>query len=251
MKRLEIIGLDGLGEVKRGDNVGKLVWKACSRLGVALDHEDILVVAHKIISKAEGRTIRLDQIQASPRALELSRELDKDPRLLEVILKESRRIIKIGRGTIIVETYHGFLCANAGVDSSNVGADRVALLPENPDRSAKEIRETIRRLSGVAPAVIVSDSFGRPWRLGTVDVAIGISGLKPLKDDRGQRDRYGYQLRASISAVADEIASAAELVMEKREEIPAVIVRGCNIEREEGSAKELLRPEAEDLFRHF
>lgn len=251
MKRLEIIGLDGLGEVKRGDNVGKLVWEACSRLGVTLSHGDILVVAHKIVSKAEGRTLRLDQIQPSPRARELSRELDKDPRLLEIILKETRRIIKIGRGTIIVETHHGFICANGGVDLSNVGPGEVALLPENPDRSAKEIREEIRRLSGIAPAVIVSDSFGRPWRLGTADVAVGVSGLKPLKDDRGKKDRYGYELRASVSAVADEIASAAELAMEKRDEIPAVIIRGCNVEREEGSAKELLRSEAEDLFRHF
>lgn len=251
MKRLEIIGLEGLGEVKQGDSVGQLVWEACSRLGITLSHEDILVVAHKIVSKAEGRTLRLDQIQPSPRALELSRELDKDPRVLEAILRESRRIIKIGRGTIIVETHHGFICANAGVDLSNVGPDRVALLPENPDRSAKEIREALRRLSGIAPAVIISDSFGRPWRLGTVDVAVGVCGLKPLKDDRGTRDRYGYELRASVSAVADEVASAAELVMGKRDEIPAVIVRGCNLEREEGSAKELLRPEAEDLFRHF
>ena len=251
MKRLEIIGLEGLGEVKWGDNVGKLVCDACSRLGVTLSHEDILVVAQKIVSKAEGRTVRLDQIQPSPRALELSRELDKDPRLLEIILKESRRIIKIGRGTIIVETHHGFICANAGVDLSNVGPDQIALLPENPDRSAKEIREEIKRLGGVALAVVVSDSFGRPWRLGTVDVAVGVSGLKPLKDDRGKRDRYGYELRASVSAAADEIASAAELVMDKRGEIPAVIIRGCNIERGEGSVKELLRPEAEDLFRHF
>lgn len=251
MKRLEVIGLEGLGEVRQGNSIGGLIYEACSRPGLSLSGGDVLVVAHKIVSKAEGRIIRLDAIQPSARALELARELSKDPRLLEVILKESRRIIRMGGGTIIVETHHGFICANAGVDLSNVGLGQVALLPQDPDRSAEKIREEIRQLSGVTPGVIVSDSFGRPWRLGTVDVALGVSGLKPLRDYRGKNDRYGYELKASVAAVADEIASAAELVMGKRGEIPVVIVRGYGVEAEMGSGQELLRPEAEDLFRNF
>ena len=252
MKRLEVIGLENLGEVRQGDSIARLVFQACSQNNLTLMADDILVVAHKIVSKAEGRIVRLDEIRPSARALELSRELnDKDPRLLEIILNESRRIIRKGGGTIIVETHHGFICANAGVDLSNVGLGLVALLPEEPDRSAREIREEIRQLSGVTPPVIISDSFGRPWRLGTVDVAIGVSGLNPLKDDRGKNDRYGYELKASVAAVADELAAAAELVMGKRDAVPVAIIRGYNVKRKDGSVKELLRPEAEDLFRHF
>ncbi len=251
MKRLEIIGLEGIGEVREGDSVGRLICAACSKDGIALVNEDVLVVAHKVVSKAEGRILGLDEIEPSPRALELSRELDKEPALVEIILRESRRIIRMGRKAIIVETHQGFICANAGVDLSNVGLGRVALLPKDPDGSAREIRREIQRRSGQAPAVIVSDSFGRPWRVGTVDVALGVSGIKPLKDERGTKDSYGYELRASVAAIADEIASAAELVMGKKGGIPVAIVRGCEIEREDGTGRELLRPEAEDLFRHF
>ncbi len=251
MKRLEVIGLENLGEVRQGDSIARLIFQACSQSDITLTPGDILVIAHKIVSKAEGRIVCLDEMRPSARALELARELNKDSRLLEVILKESRRIIRMGGGTIIVETHHGFICANAGVDLSNVGLGLVALLPRDPDRSAREIREEIRQLIRVAPGVIISDSFGRPWRLGTVDVAIGVSGLKPLKDDRGKNDSYGYELRASVAAVADEIAAAAELVMGKSDGIPAAIIRGYRVEKEEGSAQELLRPEAEDLFRNF
>lgn len=251
MKRLEIIGLEGIGEVWEGDSVGRLICDACSKQGITLLNEDVLVVAHKVVSKAEGRILGLDKIEPSPRALELSRELDKEPALVEVILRESRRIIRMGRKAIIVETHQGFICANAGVDLSNVGLGRVALLPKDPDASAREIRWEIQRRSGQAPAVIVSDSFGRPWRMGTVDVALGVSGIKPLKDERGTKDSYGYELKASVAAIADEIASAAELVMGKKGGIPVAIVRGCEIEREDGTVQELLRPEAEDLFRHF
>ena len=251
MRRLEVIGLEGLGEVRQGDSIGRIILEGCSRLSLSLIEGDILVAAHKIVSKAEGRVIRLDTIQPTTRALELSRELDKDPRVMEIILRESRRIIRKGGGTIIVETHHGFICANAGVDLSNVGLGQIALLPEEPDLSANRIREEIMQLSGVTPGVIISDSFGRPWRLGTVDVAVGVSGLKPFKDDRGKKDIYGYELKAAVAAVADEIAAAAELVMGKRDGVPVAIVRGYNIEGRSGSAKELLRPEAEDLFRKF
>lgn len=251
MKRLAVIGLEGMGEVRAGDSIGRLIWEAWSRRGEPLVESDIFVVAHKIVSKAEGRLIRLAEIKPSARALELARELGKDPGLVEVILRQSRRIIRTGGSTIIVETHHGFVCANAGADLSNVGLGYVALLPERPDRSAGEIREEIRRLSGIAPGVIISDSFGRPWRLGTTDVAVGVSGFRPLKDYRGTTDRHGYELKASVAAVADELAGAAELVMGKRGEVPVVLIRGFEAEAGEGSARELLRPEAEDLFRNF
>ena len=251
MKRLELIGLEGLGEVRAGDCVGALIDEACSRQGVSLVDSDVLVVAHKIVSKAEGRMVCLDEVEPSARAIELARELDKEPALVEVILRESRGIVRKGGRALIVETHHGFICANAGVDQSNVGLNQVALLPKDPDASAREIRREINRRTGKNPGVIISDSFGRTWRVGTVDVAIGVSGLKPIKDERGTKDRYGYELKAAVAAVADEIAAAAELVMGKRDGVPVVIVRGCEIEKEEGSARELLRPEAEDLFRRF
>jgi coenzyme F420-0:L-glutamate ligase / coenzyme F420-1:gamma-L-glutamate ligase len=251
MKRLELIGVEGLGEVRADDSVGALIGKACSRQSIVLADDDVVVVAHKIVSKAEGRMICLDEVQPSARAIELARELDKEPALVEVILRESRGIVKTGGRALIVETHHGFICANAGVDQSNVGLNQVALLPKDPDGSAREIRREIHRRTGKNPAVIISDSFGRPWRVGTVDVAIGIAGLKPIKDERGTKDRYGYQLKAAVAAIADEIAAAAELAMGKTDGVPVVIVRGCEIEKEEGSVQELLRPEAEDLFRHF
>jgi coenzyme F420-0:L-glutamate ligase / coenzyme F420-1:gamma-L-glutamate ligase len=251
MKRLELIGLQGIGEVSKGDSVGASICDACSKQNLALLDDDVLVVAQKIVSKAEGRVISLDGIQPSARAIELAAELNKEPALVEVILRESRGIIRMGGQALIVETHHGFICANAGVDQSNVGRKRVALLPKDPDASARQVRMEIKRLAGKKPAVIISDSFGRPWRLGTVDVAVGVAGLKTIKDERGMTDGYGYQLKAAVAAVADEIAAAAELVMGKRDGIPVVIVRGCEIEREEGSVGELLRPESEDLFRHF
>jgi coenzyme F420-0:L-glutamate ligase/coenzyme F420-1:gamma-L-glutamate ligase len=255
MKRLELIGIEGMPEVRAGDSVGGLICAACERQNTKIANEDVVVVAHKIVSKAEGRIVRLTEIKASDRAIELARELDKEPTLVEVILGESRRIVKTGGRALIVETQHGFICANAGVDQSNVGLNQVALLPKDPDGSARMIRREIQRQTGKSPAVIISDSFGRPWRVGTVDVAIGIAGLKPIKDERGMKDRHGYQLKAAVAAIADEIAAAAELAMGKRDGVPAVILRGCEIEREiekeEESVRELLRPETEDLFRHF
>ena len=251
MNRLEISGLEGMGEVSPGSSIGKLIHDACIGLGLSLVHEDILVIAQKIVSKAEGRVLRLDEVVPSPRAEELSIQLDKDPRLLEVILGESRRIVRTGRGTIIVETHHGFVCANAGVDLSNVGLGQVALLPRDPDRSAAKIREDIHRLTGVALGVIISDSFGRPWRLGTTDVALGVAGLKPLRDYRGETDSYGYELRASVTALGDEVSSAASLIMGKTNRMPVVLVRGYEMEQGAGSGQELLRLEEEDLFRDF
>jgi coenzyme F420-0:L-glutamate ligase/coenzyme F420-1:gamma-L-glutamate ligase len=250
MKRLELIGVDGVGEVRAGDSLGALICEACARQGVEIDHDDVLVVAQKIVSKAEGRLVSLNAVQPSARARELGRELDKDPALVEVILGESRRIVRKGGRALIVETHHGFVSANAGVDCSNVGLGRAALLPVDPDGSARKIRAAIRHHCDKSPAVIISDSFGRPWRLGTVDVAVGIAGMKAMKDERGTRDGYGYELRAAVTATADEIAAAAELVMGKKDGVPVVIVRGCGVEKNEnGSVRELLRPAAEDLFR--
>lgn len=251
MRRIEVIGLEGLEEVRPGDSIARHILRACSREGISLSQGDILVVAHKIVSKAEGRIVRLDSVQPSPPALELSRQLGKDPRLVEIILRESRRIIRTGRGTIIVETHHGFICANGGVDQSNAGLGQVVLLPQNPDHSAEEIRKDLQKASGAAPGVIISDSFGRPWRLGTTDIAVGVAGVVTLKDHRGQTDAHGYELRASVTAVADEIAAAAELVMGKRDGVPVALIRGSDLRAEKGSAQELLRPEPEDLFRKF
>ncbi|HEY7316620.1 MAG TPA: coenzyme F420-0:L-glutamate ligase [Candidatus Binatia bacterium] len=251
MRRLELLGLENVGEVRAGDSVASLICDACSRQQIGLQDDDVVIVAQKIVSKAEGRTICLDDIQPSARAIELAEQLGKEPELVEVILRESREIVRVGGRALIVETHHGFICANAGVDQSNVGPRQVALLPKDPDSAAREIRTEIQRRTGKKPPVIISDSFGRPWRLGTVDVAVGVSGLKPIKDERGMMDRYGYRLKAAVAAVADEIAAAAELVMGKRDGVPVVIVRGCEIEREDGSVRDLLRPEAEDLFRRF
>jgi coenzyme F420-0:L-glutamate ligase/coenzyme F420-1:gamma-L-glutamate ligase len=249
MKRLELIGVESIGEVSHGASVGRLIGEACAREGIEIFDDDVVVIAQKIVSKAEGQIVALAGVQPSARAQDLARELDKDAGLVEVILKESREIVRTGARALVVETHHGFICANAGVDQSNVGKHQVTLLPKDPDGSARRIRREIFDGTGERPAVIISDSFGRPWRIGTVDVAVGIAGLKPVKDERGLKDGYGYELKAAVAAIADEIAAAAELVMGKRGGVPVVIVRGCEIEKEEGSVKELLRPVAEDLFR--
>jgi coenzyme F420-0:L-glutamate ligase/coenzyme F420-1:gamma-L-glutamate ligase len=249
MKRLELIGLESIGEVSPDDSIAQLVCAASAREGIALADGDVLVIAHKIVSKAEGRLVDLAGIAPTSRAAELAQQLDKDAALVQVILDQSRSIIRAGGRALVVETRHGFICANAGVDQSNVGNRHVALLPEDPDGSARRIRDDIRHHSGKNLAVIISDSFGRPWRVGTVDVAIGVAGMRAIKDERGLSDRYGYELKAAVAAIADEIAAAAELVMGKRDGVPIVLVRGCEFTQAEGSARELLRPEAEDLFR--
>ncbi len=250
MRRLEIIAVEGLGEIQPGDPLGRLVVETCERLGVALLHGDILVLAQKIVSKSEDRAVDLRGVTPSSDALELSAELDgKDPRLLELILRESRRVVAKGRSTIVVETHHGFVCANAGIDLSNIGVERALLLPKDPDGSARRIRGEVQRLTGTAVGVLITDTFGRPWRLGTTDVAIGVAGFGALIDYRGGKDPYGYELKASVTAVADQVAGAAELVMGKTSQVPAAIVRGLDLPPHEGSAKDLIRPAADDLFR--
>jgi len=248
--QVQIIGVAGMPEVRPDDDLAALILEAARGQGVSIEDGDVLVVTQKIVSKAEGRLVDLRQVEPSPRAQEMAARTGKDARLLEVILRESRRIVRQERGVIICETKQGFICANAGVDTSNVGGGVVALLPENPDESAERIRAAIReKKAGVSIAVIISDTFGRPWREGHTNVAIGVAGMSPVKDYVGQTDPHGYVLRVSTMAVADELAAAAELVMEKLSRVPVAIVRGFDYQRGEGSAQELIRPRERDLFR--
>jgi len=239
---LRVIPVRGLPEVREGDDVAALVAAAAE-----LEPGDVVVVAHKIVSKAEGRVVRLDEIEPSPQARELAAA--EDPRRLEVILSESARLVRTRPPLVIAETRHGFVCASAGVDASNAPeADTVVLLPEDPDASAARLRDRLRELTGATVAVIFSDSFGRAWRQGTTDVAIGCAGLRPLLDLDGERDSVGYELHATVIAVADELAAAAELVRGKLDRIPVAIVRGYAVDGE-GTASELVMPRDRDLFR--
>ena len=247
--QVQIIAVAGMPEVRPGDDLAALILEAVRGQGVDLEDGDVLVVTQKIVSKAEGRLVFLREVEPSTRAQEMAARMGKDPRLLEVILRESRRIVRQERGVIICETKHGLVCANAGVDTSNVGGGVVSLLPQNPDQSAERIRAAIQEKKGISIAVIVSDTFGRPWREGHTNVAIGLAGMNPIKNYVGQRDPHGYVLRVSTMAVADELAAAAELVMEKLSRVPVAIVRGFDYQRAEGSARELIRPEERDLFR--
>jgi coenzyme F420-0:L-glutamate ligase/coenzyme F420-1:gamma-L-glutamate ligase len=233
---ISVIPVEGLPEIEEGDDLGALIGEAAD-----LQAGDVLVVAQKVVSKAEGRVIRLDDVEASAQARELAGE--RDPRELEVVLREARRLVRTRPPLVIAETRHGFVCASAGVDHSNAkGEGTLVLLPLDPDASARRLADRL----GVA--VIVSDSFGRPFRTGTTDVAIGVAGLAPLLDLRGHRDRAGYELRTTTIAVADEIAGAAELAMGKTRGIPAAIVRGLE-QHGDGTARELVMPPERDLFR--
>lgn len=247
--RFEAIGIDGIPEIRPGDRVADLVHAAAARQGTPLAAGDVLVVGQKIVSKAEGRLVRLQDVTPSAIALAMARELGRDARLVEVILRESRRVVRMDKGVLIAETHHGWICANAGVDQSNVELDTVVLLPEDPDRSARGLRERIRALAGVDVAVLIADTFGRPWREGLTNVAIGVAGVAPLRSYLGLRDPAGHTLQATILAVADELAGAAELVMGKLARIPAAIVRGLELPVAEEGSKPLLRDPSRDLFR--
>jgi coenzyme F420-0:L-glutamate ligase/coenzyme F420-1:gamma-L-glutamate ligase len=247
--QVQIIGVAGMPEVRPGDDLADLILEALRGQGLDIEDGDVLVVTQKIVSKAERRLVDLRTVEPSPHAQELAVRTGKDPRLLEVILRETRRIVRQERGVIICETKHGFVCANAGVDTSNVGGGVVSLLPEDSDRSAERIRAAVQEKAGISIAVIISDTFGRPWREGHTNVAIGLAGMSAMKDYVGQTDPHGYVLRVSTMAVADELAAAAELVMEKLSRVPVAIVRGFEYRAAEGSARELIRPEERDLFR--
>src|SRR5438128_10057914 len=250
MTRYEVIGVEGIGEVRPGDDIARLIVEAAKRQGTPVVSGDLLVIGQKIVSKAEGRLVELGDIQPSAIALAMAPGLAKDPRLVEVILRESRRVVRMDKGVLITETHHGWICANAGVDQSNVDADVVALLPEDSDRSAPALRDRVRPLAGVEAFVIVTDTFGRPWREGLTNVAIGIAGFAPLLSYLGERDPAGRPLQATILALADELASAAEPVMGKLDRVPAAIVRGLALPPDDGSgSKALLRDPARDLFR--
>jgi coenzyme F420-0:L-glutamate ligase/coenzyme F420-1:gamma-L-glutamate ligase len=239
---IAIIPVEGLPEIREGDDLAGLIAARAE-----LENGDVLVVAQKAVSKAEGRIVRLAEVEPSAEARRLAG--DEDPRRLEVILRESKRIVRTRPPLVIAETRHGFVCASAGVDSSNAPEPgTVVLLPEDPDASAARLRERLRELAGTEVGVVVSDSFGRPWRQGTTDVAIGLAGVRPLLDLKGVRDAAGYELHATVIAVADELAAAAELALGKTAGIPAALVRGYDATGE-GCAHELVMPEERDLFR--
>ena len=239
---ISILPVEGLPEIGEGDDLAALIAERAE-----LVDGDVLVVAQKAVSKSEGRVVRLDEVEPSERARELAGA--GDPRQLEVILRESVRLVRVRPPLVIAETRHGFVCASAGVDASNAPEPgSVVLLPEDPDASAARLRERIRELTGIEIGVIVSDSFGRPWRQGTTDVAIGLSGVRLLLDLKGVRDPTGYELHATVIAVADELAGAAELVLGKTNRVPAAVIRGVDA-RGEGSARDLVMPPERDLFR--
>jgi coenzyme F420-0:L-glutamate ligase/coenzyme F420-1:gamma-L-glutamate ligase len=239
---VNVIGVEGLPEIAPGDNLARLIADAAE-----LEDGDVVVVAQKVVSKAEGRIVRLADVEPSERARAIAG--DGDARRIEVILRESARIVRLRPPLVIAQTVHGYVCASAGVDASNApDADTLVLLPLDPDASAAALRERLRELTGREVAVIVSDSFGRAWRQGTTDVAVGCAGLTPLVDLEGQRDRVGYELHATVIAVADELAAAAQLVMGKIEAIPVAIVRGLDVAGD-GTAADLVMPPERDLFR--
>ena len=246
---IELVGVCGIPEVTGGDDVAALIAAALRDARIEVVDRDVFVVAQKIISKAEGRAVNLDSIEPSPRARDWAAAFDKDPRVVEVVLRESKRIVRMERGVLISETAHGFICANAGVDTSNVVENWVTLLPKDPDASARRIRAGLEEALRVRVAVIVSDTFGRPWREGLVNVALGVSGIAPLIDYRGQKDSHGLPLKVTVIAIADELASAAELVMKKSDGVPVAIVRGFDYDSREASGRELIRPPQLDLFR--
>lgn len=248
--RIELFGLRTLPEVKPGDDLADLISAALRREELELRSGDVLVLAQKVVSKAEGRVIRLRDVKPSALARSWARTIRADPRFVEIVLRESSRVIRMTERALIVETRHGFICANAGVDRSNVrSGGSVTCLPLDPDRSAQRLAERLRKLTAARVAVIVSDTFGRPWRLGLTNVAIGAAGLAVLEDLRGTRDASGRKLQGTILAVADELAAAAGLVMKKAAQIPVVVIRGVPFARARGSARQLIRPASEDMFR--
>jgi len=238
------------GEIVPGSSIADELVDALRRGRRHLRAGDILVVKHKIVSKAEGRLVDLATIQPSADSIAWAEQYNLDPRVIELALRESRSVLRRKSGVLITETQHGFLCANSGIDVSNVDGGKTALLlPEDPDRSAANLRRALKKKTGILVPVIITDSFGRPWREGLTEFAIGIAGMKPLRDDRGRRDPYGYKLKASVEAVADELACAAGLVCGKLKRTPACIVRGFVHEAGAGRINDLLRPAATDLFR--
>jgi coenzyme F420-0:L-glutamate ligase/coenzyme F420-1:gamma-L-glutamate ligase len=248
---IQIIGVKNLPVIKKGDNLAELVCNASEKQGTPIEDGDILVFTHVVVSRAEGNIVNLNSVIPSNFAKTFAQQFSKDPALIETVLRESKSIVRMGEGKLITETKHGIVCANAGVDKSNVPGERnIALLPKNPDSSAQKIRQEIRKLTEKNVAVIVSDTHGRPLREGEINIAIGVSGICPIRDRRGEKDLFGYVLRVKRTAIADELCSSAELVMgQANEGIPVTIIRGYLYPKsEEAKAIELTRPHEKDLF---
>ncbi len=252
MNVIKIIAVENLPLITKGDNIAGFICDAAKKQNTPIQEKDVIVITHVVVSKAEGNVVNLDEVSPSERAREIAQQTDKEPEFVEVILRETKEIVRMRPLSIITETKNGIVCANAGVDRSNVEGERnVVLLPKNPDASAQKVRQEIKRQTGCDVAVIVSDTHGRPLRMGEINVAIGIAGIKPIRDRRGEKDLFGYVLRIKQTAVADELASAAELVIgQANEGIPVAIIRGYNYRTaEKASAKDLTRPKEVDLFR--
>jgi coenzyme F420-0:L-glutamate ligase / coenzyme F420-1:gamma-L-glutamate ligase len=251
---LEVFALEGIPEIRTGDDLAQIVLDALRATPGALParDDDVLVVTQKVVSKAEGAIADLLAVDPRPEAVAFAERWDRDARQVELVLRHAKRVVRMDNGVVITETVHGFVCANGGIDASNVGPDSgsiVTLLPDDPDASAARIRAVVREATGIDMPVVISDSFGRPWRYGIVDVAIGVSGLMPLEDLRGTRDHDGRVMKSTVRAVADELASAAELTLGKHSARPVALVRGAAFTRAEASIRDVLMPEAFDLFR--
>ena len=249
MEGVHVFPVSRIPEVKAGDDLPKLIAAGARASGVAFADKDVVVVKQKVVSKSEGRLVELDGVRPGPRARALAKRQNKDPRLVELILRESVKIVREGHGVIIARTRAGMVCANAGIDQSNVPRGFVALLPEDPDLSAARLRRGLEALTGKRLAVIVSDTFGRPWRRGQTDVAIGCSGILPLLPYAGKKDSFGYELRVTEPAVVDELAGAAELVTGKLNQVPVAVVRGAMYRRGKGGVSALVMDPKRDLFR--
>jgi coenzyme F420-0:L-glutamate ligase/coenzyme F420-1:gamma-L-glutamate ligase len=246
---VQVIGIEGLPEIQPGDDLAGRLLQALAAMALSPQDHDVLVITQKIVSKAEGRLVNLNQVEPSAFATAIARQMGKDARLVEVILRETKRIVRMDRDILIAETHHGFICANAGVDQSNVPGQWVSLLPVDPDASATGMRQQFKERANIDLAVIISDTFGRPWREGLTEVAVGVAGLNPLADYRGMKDNYGYPLRATTMAIADELAGAASLVSGKTKGVPAALIRGVEYAPDAGSARMLIRRADKDLFR--
>jgi coenzyme F420-0:L-glutamate ligase/coenzyme F420-1:gamma-L-glutamate ligase len=250
MSTIAIIPIPGIPQVRPGDDLPSVLLDAIDQAKVGLKSGDILVMCQKIVSKAEGAVVDLKTVEPSPFARQIASQWEKDPRVVEVVLRQSSRIIRMKNGVVITETKQGWVCANSGVDESNsLGDDIAIVLPEDPDASARAIRIAIQERRGITIGVVITDTFGRPWRDGLVEFALGVSGFEPLLDLRGSTDLQGRELHHTVVAVADELAAAAGLVMEKGAAVPAVIIRGYRYIPAEGDGKKLIRPADADLFR--
>jgi len=252
VKPIEIIAVEKMPVIKKGDDIAKFITHAAEKQNTPIKEKDIIVITHKIVSKAEGDIVNVDNFSPSKQAWEIAENTGKEPAFVELVLRETKEIVRLGPNSIITETNNGIVCANAGLDKSNIEGERnIALLPRNPDASAQKIRKEITRRTGCDVAVIISDTHGRPLRMGETNIAIGVAGIKPIRDRRGEKDMFGYVLKVKQTAIADELASAAELVIGQASEgIPVAIVRGYSYKpAEKVSTRELTRPKEADLFR--